>query len=434
MSFLGDLRKGIRRPEIAEIAAIEGIEQNRLLEDVLRGHTVIVKSAARPNQTPLGVGKGLRTKVNANIGTSDTLRSAEEEMLKLDAAVRAGADAVMDLSTGGDIYGILGAIIKRSPVVIGTVPIYGAAVAAIDRHGSIVDMTSDDLFEAVEAHCRMGADFITVHCGINRESVEALSKDRRVTDVVSRGGALLTGWILHNDKENPLFEEYDRLLEIAGKYDTVLSLGDGMRPGCIADATDSAQLTELKILGQLAARAREAGVQAMIEGPGHIPLNQVEENVRLEKDFCDGAPFYVLGPLVTDIAPGYDELTAGIGGAIAAAAGADFLCYVTPREHLGLPDINDVHRGVIACRIAAHAGDIVKGVSGAADWDLNMAKARKALDWDGQIALAIDPERAAAMRAERGRIDGEACSMCGRLCAMKVVGEYLGSPVSEGCS
>jgi len=434
MSLLDDLRNGITRQETADVAAIENIDESRLVEDVLSGHTVIIKSAARPDQIPLGVGVRLRTKVNANIGTSDTFRSADEEMLKLDAAVSAGADAVMDLSTGGDIYGILGAIIKRSPVVVGTVPVYGAAVAAIDKRGSIVDMTSGDLFAAVEKHCRMGADFITVHCGTNRESVGALAKDRRVTDVVSRGGALLTGWILHNDCENPLFEEYDRLLEIARKYDTVLSLGDGMRPGCIADATDTAQLTELRILGELAARARQAGVQAMIEGPGHIPLDQVEMNVRLEKEYCDGAPFYVLGPLVTDIAPGYDELTAGIGGAIAAAAGADFLCYVTPREHLGLPDINDVHRGVIASRIAAHAGDVVKGVPGAAEWDLNMAKARKALDWEAQIALAIDPERASAMRAERGRIEGEACSMCGRLCAMKVVGEYLGSPVSEGCS
>ncbi len=434
MSLLNDLRKGIARKEIAAVAAMENLEERRLVEDVINGRTVVIKSASRPDQTPLGVGLRLRTKVNANIGTSDALRSAEEEMLKLDAAVNAGADAVMDLSTGGDIYGILGAIIERSPVIVGTVPVYGAAVAAIDKRGSIVDMTKDDLFEAVEKHCRMGADFITVHCGINRESVGALAKDRRVTDVVSRGGALLTGWILHNDRENPLFEEFDRLLDIALRYDTVLSLGDGMRPGCIADATDSAQLTELRILGELASRARQAGVQAMIEGPGHVPLDQVERNVRLEKEYCDGAPFYVLGPLVTDIAPGYDEITAGIGGAIAAAAGADFLCYVTPREHLGLPDISDVHRGVIASRIAAHAGDIVKGVVGAAEWDLSMAKARKALDWDAQIALSIDPERAAAMREERGVVDGEACSMCGRLCAMKVVGEYLGSPISEGCS
>lgn len=434
VSLLDDLKKGKARQETAEVAAKEQMGEGPLIEDVLNGLTVIVKSKERPNQVPLGVGRGLRTKVNANIGTSDALHSVDEELLKLDTAVRAGADAVMDLSTGGDIYGILGAIIDRSSVVIGTVPIYGAAVAAIDKRGSIVDLTSDDLFEAVETHCRMGADFITVHCGINRESVAALKKDRRVTDVVSRGGAFLTGWILHNDRENPLFEEYDRLLEIAGKYDTVLSLGDGMRPGCIADATDSAQLTELKILGGLARRAREAGVQAMIEGPGHIPLDQVEENVRLEKEYCDGAPFYVLGPLVTDIAPGYDEITAGIGGAIAAAAGADFLCYVTPREHLGLPDVDDVHRGVIASRIAAHAGDIVKKVPGAAEWDMNMAKARKALDWDAQITLSIDPGRAAAMRAERGLVDGDACSMCGRLCAMKVVGEYLGSPVSEGCS
>jgi phosphomethylpyrimidine synthase len=434
MSLLDDLGKGIPREETAMVAAKEKLEEDRLIADVLRGSTVVIKSRMRPDVNPLGVGKGLKTKVNANIGTSDELHSLDDEINKLDVAIAAGADAVMDLSTGGDIYKVLASIIERSPVAVGTVPVYGAAVAAIKNRGSIVDMTDEDLFEAVERHCRLGADFITVHCGINRESVSALTRERRVADVVSRGGALLTGWILHNDKENPLYEQYDRLLEIAARYDTVLSLGDGMRPGCLADATDAAQLTELKILGDLARQAREAGVQSMIEGPGHIPLDQVEKNVRLEKEFCDGAPFYVLGPLVTDIAPGYDELTAGIGGAIAAAAGADFLCYVTPREHLGLPDAADVHRGVIACRIAAHAGDIVKNVPGASDWDLNMAKARKALDWEAQINLAIDPPRAAEMRLERGQTSGETCTMCGKLCAMKVVGEYLGSPITEKCS
>lgn len=434
MTILEDLRLGRTREELSSVAMKEKINAGQLREDILQGYTVIIKSRMRPGLEPLGVGRSLRTKVNANIGTSDELQSMDEELMKLDAAVAAGADAVMDLSTGGDIYKILTSIIANAPIAVGTVPVYGAAVAAIERRGSIVDMTVDDLFAAVEEHCRLGADFITVHCGINRESVSALTKERRVADVVSRGGALLTGWILHNDLENPLYDKYERLLEIAKKYDTVLSLGDGMRPGCLADATDAAQLTELKILGELADRARTAGVQAMIEGPGHIPLDQVEKNVRLEKELCGGAPFYVLGPLVTDIAPGYDELTAGIGGAIAAAAGADFLCYVTPREHLGLPDAADVHRGVISCRIAAHAGDIVKKVPGAAEWDLNMAKARKALDWEKQIELAIDPVHASEMRRERGQTNGETCTMCGKLCAMKVVGEYLDSPVSDVCS
>lgn len=433
MSLLEDLRKGIISPVIIEAAETENVSPELLAEDVAAGKTVVCKSLMRPNLRPLAVGRGLRTKVNANIGTSDAFTSMDEELIKMETAVAAGADALMDLSTGGDIYGILDAIIKKCPVAVGTVPVYGATVAAIEKRGSIVDMTSEDLFEAVEEHCRRGADFITVHCGVNREAVAALSSHRRVTDVVSRGGALLTGWILHNDKENPLYAEYDRLLAIAKKYDTVLSLGDGMRPGCTADATDEAQLTELRTLGELAKRAKAEGVQAMIEGPGHVPLNQVEENIRLEKEICDGAPFYVLGPLVTDIAPGYDEITAAIGGAIAGAAGADFLCYVTPREHLGLPTIEDVHRGVIASRIAAHAADLAKGIPGAAEWDLKMAKARKALDWEGQIALSIDPPKAAAMRDERAPAYGETCTMCGKLCAMKVVGEYLDSPINEPC-
>jgi phosphomethylpyrimidine synthase len=433
MSLLEELKVGNITEDVSKVAAAEQVDAVGLAADIAAGKTVICKSRRRPRLTPLGVGRGLRTKVNANIGTSDTLSSIDEELEKLDIATLAGADAVMDLSTGGDIYGTLDKILARSTVAIGTVPIYGAAVAAIDRRGSIVDMKDDDLFEAVEEHCRRGADFITVHCGVTRAAVAALSTERRVTDVVSRGGALLTGWMLHNDRENPLYENYDRLLAIAKEHETVLSLGDGMRPGCTADATDLAQLTELRTLGELARRAREAGVQAMIEGPGHVPLDQVEENIRLEKEICDGAPFYVLGPLVTDIAPGYDEITAAIGGAIAAAAGADFLCYVTPREHLGLPTAADVHRGVIASRIAAHAADLVKGVPGAAEWDLQMARARKALDWEGQIALSIDPPHAAAMRDERILKSGETCTMCGKLCAMKVVGEYLGSPDGETC-
>lgn len=427
------MKKGIATDNLKAVADREKRDESVLADDIGQGTTVIIKSDVRQGLNPLGVGKRLRTKVNANIGTSETYPSTHDELDKLTVAVNAGADAVMDLSTGGDIQGTLSKIIMKSSVVVGTVPVYSAMVTAIDRRGGIVDMTDNDLFEAVELHCRAGADFITVHCGVTRQSIGALVRQKRVTDIVSRGGALLTGWILHNDRENPLYEQFDRLLEIARVHDTVLSLGDGMRPGCIADATDNAQLEELKILGNLAARALDAGVQTIIEGPGHIPLDQVESNIKMEKKICRGAPFYVLGPLVTDIAPGYDEITASIGGAIAAAAGADFLCYVTPREHLGLPTAKDVHRGVIASRIAAHAGDIVKGVAGAAEWDLAMAKARKSLDWDEQIRLSIDPGHAQTMRDERGQVEGGACTMCGQLCAMKVVGEYLDSPVTERC-
>lgn len=433
MSLLRDSQTGLIDELIEKVAGDEHVDAVTLADNVAKGRVVIIKNGAGPGSAPLGVGLGLRTKVNANIGTSESTSSPGEELEKLNTAIAAGADAVMDLSTGTDLYDVLDAIMAESTVAIGTVPVYGAAVKAIDKQGSIVDMTEDDLFGAVEEHCRRGVGFITVHCGVTLAAISALIKHKRVTDVVSRGGALLTGWMLHNERENPLYEKYDRLLDIAKRYDTVLSLGDGLRPGCLADATDEAQLTELKTLGELARRAREAGIQAMIEGPGHVPIHQVEQNVRLEKELCDGAPFYVLGPLVTDIAPGYDEITAAIGGAIAGAAGADFLCYVTPREHLGLPDKADVQRGVMASRIAAHAADVVKGVPGAADWDLAMSKARKNLDWEAQINLAIDPDRARRLHEERTDLAGGACTMCGRLCAMKVVAEYLGSPLAEKC-
>ncbi|MFH1737333.1 MAG: phosphomethylpyrimidine synthase ThiC [Actinomycetota bacterium] len=433
MSLLKDNQAGLIDELIEKVADDEHVNAVTLADNVAKGRVVIIKNATGPGSVPLGVGLDLRTKINANIGTSESTSSLTEELEKLNTAIAAGADAVMDLSTGTGLYDVLEAIMAKSTVSVGTVPVYGAAVTAIDKRGSIVDMTEEDLFGAVEEHCRRGVGFITVHCGVTLAAISALMKHKRVTDVVSRGGALLTGWMLHNERENPLYEKYDRLLDIGKQYDTVLSLGDGLRPGCLADATDEAQLTELRTLGELARRAREVGVQAMIEGPGHVPIHQIEQNVRLEKELCDGAPFYVLGPLVTDVAPGYDEITAAIGGAIAGAAGADFLCYVTPREHLGLPDKADVQRGVMASRIAAHAADLVKGVPGAADWDLAMSKARKNLDWEAQINLAIDPDRARRLHEERTDLAGGACTMCGRLCAMKVVAEYLGSPLAEKC-
>jgi phosphomethylpyrimidine synthase len=328
----------------------------------------------------------------------------------------------MDLSTGGPVDEIRRAIIAETSAAIGTVPLYQAALDAVrNKNKAIVEMTVDDIFDGVLKHAEDGVDFITVHCGVTRASVERMRREGRIMDVVSRGGAFTIEWMAHNNMENPLFEHFDRLLEITKAYDMTLSLGDGFRPGCLADATDRAQIHELILLGELTQRAQAFGVQVMIEGPGHMPLNQIEANVLLQKRLCHGAPFYVLGPLVTDIAPGYDHITSAIGGTIAAAAGADFLCYVTPSEHLRLPTVEDVREGVMACRIAAHAADIVKGVKGAMEKDTQMARARKKLDWEGQFALAIDPEKARRLRAESGVADHGACTMCGEFCAYKVM-------------
>ena len=314
---------------------------------------------------------------------------------------------------------------RGSAVPVGTVPIYQAGIEAIENHAAIVNMTAEEVFAVIEEQARDGVDFMTVHCGVTQESLARLKKQGRKTDIVSRGGAFLIGWMLHNDRENPLYQHYDHLLALAVEYDFALSLGDGLRPGCLADATDRAQIQELIILGELVERAREVGVQAMVEGPGHVPLNQIAANVQLEKSLCRGAPFYVLGPLVTDIGAGYDHITAAIGGAIAAAAGADFLCYVTPTEHLSLPGIQDVKEGVIASRIAAHAADIVKGVQGAREWDEQMSSARKALDWGAQAELSLNPELSRQIHAKIPA-SGATCSMCGKYCAMAIVEKYLG--------
>ncbi len=367
----------------------------------------------------------MSTKVNANIGTSSDFGNVATELEKLRVAISAGSDTVMDLSTGGDITAIRRAIVADSPVPVGTVPIYQAGIEAIDRYGAIVKMTDDDLFGVIEENARDGVDFITVHCGVTRSAIARLKQQGRVADVVSRGGAFLIAWILYNGRENPLYEQYDRLLAIAGEFDVTLSLGDGMRPGSLADATDRAQVEELLTLGELVQRAQQAGVQVMVEGPGHLPLNQIETNVRLQKAICKGAPFYVLGPLVTDVGAGYDHITGAIGGAIAAAAGTDFLCYVTPSEHLSLPDAEDVRQGVIASRIAAHAGDIAKGAKGAEEWDRRMSEARKKLDWAEQARLSLDPERARQVHHQHASA-GSACSMCGNYCAMELVEKYLG--------
>ncbi len=419
---------GNATPAMRRVAQKENLDLEHILEGVARGTIVIPANMHHEGLDPSGIGSGLRTKVNANIGTSASLPDTEAEMKKLDVAIQAGADAVMDLSMGStpEIDATRRAILARSPVMIGTVPVYQASAEARERRGAIVFMTPDDLFATIEKQCSDGVDFITVHCGITLETVNRLRSEGRVTDIVSRGGALLTGWMLHHEEENPLFSQYDRLLEIARKYDATLSLGDALRPGCLADATDRSQIQELIILGELVDRAREAGVQAMVEGPGHIPLDQVETNVKLQKSLCHGAPFYVLGPIVTDVAPGYDHITSCIGGALAAAGGADFLCYVTPAEHLGLPDEQDVKEGIVAARIAAHTGDLIKRVPGAWEWDLQMAKARKALDWEQQIDLAIDPVRAREYRDAKNVEGTRQCTMCGPYCAMEIAAEALG--------
>lgn len=409
------------------VAESERVDVDIILRGVRAGRIVIPRNVNREMDAPRGVGEGLKVKVNANIGTSADFPDMAPELEKLQTALDAGADAVMDLSTGGDILGIRKEILARSPVPVGTVPMYEAAVSAIERKGSIVDMTEDELLSAIERQAEEGVDFVTVHCGVTRESISRLQKQGRLTDVVSRGGAFLTCWMIANEAENPLYLRYDDLLDIARKHDVTLSLGDGMRPGSIADATDRAQVQELIILGELVDRARAAGVQAMVEGPGHVPLDQVAANIVLQKRLCNGAPFYVLGPLVTDVAPGYDHITSAIGGAVAAMAGADFLCYVTPSEHLGLPTLQDVRDGVIAARIAGHAADVVRCVPGAREWDIEMSTARKSLDWKRQLELAIDPVKAREIREKRSKHAEEACSMCSSYCAMKVVEQYLDS-------
>ena len=416
---LAAARSGLITAAVEAAAAYEQMSPSELSARIARGEAVLPCNKLRPKQRPLAVGKGLSTKVNANIGTSEAYPDADAELVKLDVALQAGAHSIMDLSTGGDIDGVRRRILADCPVMVGTVPIYQVLVDATRQGKNVTEITADDIFAGVEKHCRDGADFITVHCGVTRDALAALTDKPRVMGVVSRGGSFMAAWMRHHQAENPLYSQYDRLLAIAKEYDVTLSLGDGLRPGCLADATDVAQLTELMVLGSLVKRAREADVQVMVEGPGHVPLNQIIPNMQLANTICHNAPLYVLGPLPTDVSPGYDHITAAIGGALAAANGADFLCYVTPAEHLGLPTAADVHQGVIATRIAAHAADVAKGVKGAWDWDMQMSRARKALDWPTQVALAIDPERAQSLRQARNATGEECCSMCGQFCAYK---------------
>lgn len=423
MTQLEMARQGKITEEVKFAAAQENIDPELLRQRIAEGTAIICHNVRHTHGKPLAVGKGLRTKVNANIGTSKDDTSIDKELEKARVAVAAGADAIMDLSTGGPVDEIRRAIIHETDACIGSVPLYQAAVDTVTRKKKpLVKMTVDEIFDGIVKHLDDGVDFITVHCGVTRSTVERMDREGRIMEVVSRGGSFTCGWMAHNDAENPLYEFYDRLLEVVRPYDATLSLGDGFRPGAIADATDRAQIHELIILGELTQRAWDAGIQVMIEGPGHVPLNQIETNIQLQKSLCHGAPFYVLGPLVTDIAPGYDHISCAIGGAIAAAAGADFLCYVTPTEHLCLPGVQDVHEGVMASRLAAHAADIVKGVPGAWEKDLAMSRYRKALDWEGQYKMALDPEKARRLRESSGVDEGHgACTMCGEYCAYKIM-------------
>ena len=418
-------KQGILSLQMKQVAQQENIDEETLQQYIVAGKVVIPANVNHANLIPCGIGKGLRIKINANIGTSSDFGDLNSELDKLRTAIKFGADTVMDLSTGGDIQTIRHAIIAASDVPIGTVPVYQAGIEAIERHGAIVNMTVDEIFAIIEQQAKEGVDFMTLHCGVTQATIARLKQQRRLTDIVSRGGAFIIGWMLYNNRENPLYEQYDRLLDIALAFDITLSLGDGMRPGSLADATDRTQIEELIVLGELVDRARDAGVQVMVEGPGHIPLNQIATNIQLEKSLCHEAPFYVLGPLVTDIAAGYDHITAAIGGAIAGAAGADFLCYVTPAEHLSLPDAEDVKIGVIASRIAAHAADVARGTGNASEWDRRMSIARSNLDWETQAKLSLDPERAQQVHNKYSSA-GPACSMCGDYCAMALVKKYLG--------
>lgn len=430
MTQLAKARAGITTPEMKLVAEKEHVDVQTLRDRIAEGRVVIPANINHKDLVPCGIGEGLFIKVNANIGTSSDRISLEDEIAKLNVAVEAGADTVMDLSTGGDIDLFRRKILQESKVPIGTVPIYQAVVRAINEMGGVPHLTVDDIFEVIEKQAEDGVDFITVHCGLTRAALEMLKAQGRIMDIVSRGGAFLTAWMLHNDRENPLYENYDRLLSIAKKYDITLSLGDGLRPGCLADATDRAQIHELMTLGHLTKIAWEQDVQVMIEGPGHVPLNQIKANILLEKQMCHHAPFYVLGPLVTDIAAGHDHVACAIGGAVAGEAGADFLCYVTPTEHLSLPAIEDVREGVIVTKIAAHAADIARGNRLAMERDLMMSRARKALDWEAQMKYAIDPLKARKIRGENPPCEEDVCTMCGKYCAVKQVREYL-SPTSR---
>ncbi len=415
---LDHARAGIVTEEMMEAVQGEAMDAEALRQLIAEGHAVLPRNRSRSRFKYQAIGKGLLTKVNANLGTSGECADPGMEEAKLDAALKAGTHSIMDLSTGGDLEAIRAFFLEHSPVMVGAVPIYGISTEMLRKGKALEEMDEEALLRSIEKQCSEGLDYITVHCGVTKEAVRRLESYTRIMPCVSRGGSILMYWMRKTGRENPLYQYFDELLEIAHKYDVTLSLGDGFRPGSILDATDGPQIQELMTLGELARRARAKGVQVMIEGPGHVPLEDIRSHMLLEKRLCDGAPFYVLGPLPTDIAPGYDHITSAIGGAIAGAAGADFLCYVTPAEHLCLPNAEDVFKGVMAARIAAHVADIAKGLPGAMEKDRRMSICRQKLDWEGMIRESIDPE----LTRRRLQIaqDREGCSMCGKLCAVKL--------------
>ncbi|MGZ7047711.1 MAG: phosphomethylpyrimidine synthase [Methanobacterium sp.] len=423
MTQLESARKGQITPEMEFIAKEENINIQKLMKRISKGNIIIPKNV-EGNSVPKGIGKGLITKINANVGSSSEIEKLELEVKKAKIAVEYGADAVMDLSTGPNLKEVRKGVIKAVDVPIGTVPIYEAAVGASKEKGAVINMDEDDMFNAIINQAKEGVDFMTIHSGITMDTVDKVKKSERIMGIVSRGGAFLAAWILQNGEENPLYKNYDYLLEIAIEYDITLSLGDGLRPGCLADASDIPQIQELIILGQLVERARNAGVQVMVEGPGHVPLDQIQTNMKIQKTICKGAPFYVLGPIITDLAPGYDHITSAIGGAIAASSGADFLCYVTPREHLSIPDIEAVKEGVIASKIAGQAADVAKGIKSAWNREIQMANARRCFDWEKQFELALDHETPRRYRGNES-IPGDMCTMCGEFCALRIVRDHL---------
>ncbi|MDA8126966.1 MAG: phosphomethylpyrimidine synthase ThiC [Deltaproteobacteria bacterium] len=426
MTQLEAAREGKITAEMEQAAEYEGMNPEAIRDKVAAGSVVIPKNRGH-RFSARAIGRGLSTKINANIGTSASHANLTEELEKLQVAVEAGADAVMDLSTGGDIDAILAGMVAHSPVMIGTVPIYRSISRLFAAGKDCGELDAESLFVDIEQEAKAGVDFITVHCGITTQTLSILEGCGRIMGVVSRGGSLMAEWIKRRGEENPLFAQYDRLLSIARTYDVTLSLGDGLRPGTICDAEDRAQVGELIVLGQLVERARKAGVQVMVEGPGHVPLRRIAADMQLQKRLCSDAPYYVLGPLPTDIAPGYDHIVGAIGGAIAAAAGADFLCYVTPAEHLGLPTGEDVREGVMASRVAAHIGDLEKGVKGAWERNVAMSEARRRFDWEGMFGLCLDPVKARSVRSRTEDKDKDVCTMCGEMCAIKTYNRFLES-------
>lgn len=415
-------RLGILTEELLCVAKDENMDTERLRGLVAEGKVIIPCNKGHKAIRPYGIGSMLKTKINVNLGTSRDMPEPEMELQKVKHAVDLGAEAIMDLSSFGDTRAFRRLLTKECPAMIGTVPIYDAVVY---YHKPLMEITTEEWLDIVRMHAEDGVDFMTIHCGINRATAERFKRNRRLMNIVSRGGSIIFAWMEMTGKENPFYEHFDEILEICRDHDVTLSLGDACRPGCIEDATDASQIEELIVLGELTKRAWARDVQVMIEGPGHMPLQQIAANMEIQKTLCHGAPFYVLGPLVTDVAPGYDHITAAIGGALAAASGAAFLCYVTPAEHLRLPNVDDVKEGIIAARIAAHAADIAKGIPGAADWDLQMSQARKRLDWEAMFSLAIDPEKARSYRESAKPEKEDTCSMCGNFCAVKNMNRIL---------